>query len=130
MRWTDQPPDPGPDDGRAPALSRGEWEELRRRLERLPEGHPSRLDDAAEAATAEEPADEGGGLSERPEPADPGGGTDAEPQRRARGPGAADGGHARPGGLGDLGGRGGREPYRPWFTDGEPPEPWFAEGPG
>lgn len=127
MRWTDLPPDPGPADGRASALPRGEWEDLRRRLERLPEGHPSRPDDAAGAAAAEELADEDGGPPERPEPVDPGNGQDPEPQRGARGRGAADGGHPRPGGLGDLG-RGGREPYRPWFTEGQPPEPWFTEG--
>jgi hypothetical protein len=130
MRWTDVPPDPGPADGRASALPRGEWEELRRRLERLPEGHPSRPDDAAGTAAIEEQADESGDLPGPPEPVAPGDGEDAEPHRRARGRGAADSGHARPGGLGDLGGRGEREPYRPWFTDGEPPDPWFAGEPG
>jgi hypothetical protein len=130
MRWTDLPPDPGPADGRASALPRGEWEELRRRLERLPDGHPSRPDDVAGTTTAEELADDEGGPPGRPEPVDPGDGGQAEPQRRTRDRGAADGGNAKPGGLGDLGGRGEREPYRPWFTEGEPPEPWFAAGPG
>jgi hypothetical protein len=129
MRWTDLPPDSGPADGRASALPRGEWEELRRRLERLPDGHPSRPDDVAGTTAAEELADDEGGPPGRPEPVDPGDGGQAEPQRLTRDRGAADGGHARPGGLGDLGGRGEREPYRPWFTEGEPPEPWFAAEP-
>jgi len=36
----------------------------------------------------------------------------------------------RPGGgaAGGLGG--GREPYRPWFTEGESPEPWFTSDSG
>jgi hypothetical protein len=125
----DLPPDPGPADGRASALPRGEWEELRRRLERLPDGHPSRPDDPPGTATAEGPVDESGDPPRPPEPIDPGG-KEAGPEPRAGGRGAADGGHARPGGLGDLGARGDREPYRPWFTEGEPPEPWFAAGPG
>jgi hypothetical protein len=128
MRWMDLPPDPGPADGRASALPRGEWEELRRRLERLPEGHPSRPDDARGAATAEDPGDEGGAPPGRPEPVDPGG-KETDPERRTRGRGAADGGHPRAAGPGNLGAPGDREPYRPWFTEGEPPEPWFAAEP-
>lgn len=130
MRWTDLPPDPGPADGRASALPRGEWEELRRRLERLPDGHPSRPDDVAGATTAEDLADDESGPAGRPGPVDPGDGGQAEPKERTRDRNAADRGNAKPGGLGDLGGRGEREPYRPWFTEGEPPEPWFAAGPG
>jgi len=142
MRWTDLPPDSGPADGRASALPRGEWEELRRRLERLPEGHPSRPDGDPDATAVGELADtgaadkdledEGRGQPGRPEPAgtgraDPRDGND--PQRRVRGPGGADAGHGKPGGLGDLGGQGEREPYRPWFTEGESPEPWFTVEP-
>ena len=42
MRWTDVPPEGGPaDDGDRPVLRRGDWEDLKRRLERLPPGHPS-----------------------------------------------------------------------------------------
>jgi hypothetical protein len=126
MRWTDLPPDPGSADGRASALPRGEWEQLKRRLEGLPDGHPSRPDDAAGTTAAEELADDEGGPPGRPEPADPEDGGQAEPQRRTRDRGAIDAGHARPGRLGDLGGHGEREPYRPWFTEGESPEPWFA----
>jgi hypothetical protein len=134
MRWTDLPPDPGPADGRASALHRGEWEELKRRLEGLPDGHPSRPDDAAETTAAEDLADDEGGPPGRPEAddlkdGDPEDGGQAEPQRRTRDRGAADGGHVRPGRLGDLGGHGQREPYRPWFTEGESPEPWFADKP-
>jgi hypothetical protein len=150
MRWTDLPPDSGPADGRASALPRGEWEELRRRLERLPEGHPSRPDDDAGATDVEELADENaadedlaegrGGLPERPEPAgnerpdtgraDPGDGKPVDAQRPVQGSRGADAGQAKPGGLGELSERGEGEPYRPWFTEGESPEPWFTAEPG
>jgi hypothetical protein len=133
MRWTDLPRDSGPADGRASALPRGEWEELRRRLEQLPDGHPSRPDDEPDATAVEDLdladkdlADEGSG---RPGPADPQGGKPVDPQRRARCPEEANADHAKPGGLSDVGGRGEREPYRPWFTEGESPEPWFAAEP-
>jgi hypothetical protein len=147
MRWTDLPPDSGPADGRASALPRGEWEELRRRLERLPEGHPSRPDNEPDATAAEDDlaaedvagtdpdgtdlADEESG---RPGSADAGAadtrdGKPADSQRGARGPAGADSGHGKPAALGDLGGRGAREPYRPWFSGGEPPEPWFVVEP-
>jgi len=146
MRWMDLPPDSGPADGRASALPRGEWEELRRRLERLPEGHPSRPDDDADATAAAElagedaagkdQAEERAGLRERPEPAgserpdtgraEPGDGKPLDGQRRVEGSKGADAGHAKPAGLGEIGGRGGRDPYRPWFTGGEAPEPWFT----
>jgi hypothetical protein len=149
MRWTDLPPDSGPADGRASALPRGEWEELRRRLERLPEGHPSRPDDDPDATGAEEVAGEDaadkdraqgrGGSPERPEPADserpgtgradPGDGRPLDTQRRAHGSRGADAGQAKPSGLGELSGRDEREPYRPWFTEGESPEPWFTAEP-
>jgi hypothetical protein len=129
MRWTDLPPDSGSADGRASALHRGEWEELKRRLEGLPDGHPSRPDDAAGTTTADELADDDSGPPGRPEAGDLEDGGQAEPQRRTRDRGTADGGHARPGRLGDLGGHGQREPYRPWFTEGESPEPWFAGEP-
>ena len=138
MRRTDLPPDSWPADGRASALSHGEWDELRRRLERLPDGHPSRPDgypdatavegfadeDLADKNLADEDlADEGSG---RPGPIDPRDGKPVDRQCGARSPASPDAGHAKLGGLGDLGGRGGREPYRPWFTEGESPEPWFA----
>jgi hypothetical protein len=125
MRWTDLPPDSGPADGRAAALPRGEWEELRRRLERLPDGHPSRPDDEPDAS-ADAAVDEGDGP---PRPVDPRGGEPVDPERHRRGPEGPGPGHAKPGALGDVGGRGEREPYRPWFSEGEPPEPWFAVEP-
>jgi hypothetical protein len=120
MRWTDLPADNGPPD--AATLSRGEWEDLRRRLERLPPGHPSRADREAEAAPEDGRAEPG------PDDAATAG------RRRA---GAADGrqrdagraGGATPGGHGELAGPRHAEPYRPWFTAGGPPEPWFAAGP-
>ncbi len=149
MRWTDLPPESGPADGRASALPRAEWEELRRRLERLPDGHPSRPDDHPDATAVEELAGEDaadkdlaegrGGLPERPGRADserPDTGRadqgDSKPldaQRRVQGSRGADAGQAGPGGLGELSGRGEREPYRPWFTEGESPEPWFTAEP-
>ncbi len=135
MRWTDLPADRESADAGASALSRGEWDELRRRLERLPPGHPSRPDGEdgaaegreAEATASEAQADEG------TDPPEPPGRPDLDPERgRPADPGqarerhAGPGDRARPGGHGDLGGLGGREPYRPWFTAGEAPEPWFA----
>jgi hypothetical protein len=125
MRWTDLPPERGPADGGGSALSRGEWEELRRRLERLPPGHPSHPD--GEGAERD---DEDGWSPEQPgQPGpDPDGGPEAAgddaPNRQ---PDKA--GRAREGGLGELAGPGHREPYQPWFTAGESPEPWFAADP-
>jgi hypothetical protein len=125
MRWTDLPPERGPADAGAPALSRGKWEELRQRLERLPPGHPSRPDGEGEA-----------GADGDSSPAEPSGepGADPDAGRRAgdeeghlrREPTA---GRAGPVGHGDLAKADGREPYRPWFTAGESPEPWFAADP-
>jgi hypothetical protein len=125
MRWTDLPPERGTADAGASALSRGEWEDLRRRLERLPPGHPSHPDGEgdAEADPAGRPAEPPGQPG-----ADPEGGQDAapgegrgRPERRA-----GRGGTAAPG---DLTGPGSREPYRPWFSTGESAEPWFAADP-
>jgi hypothetical protein len=122
MRWTDLPAERGAADAGASALSRGEWEDLRRRLERLPPGHPSHPDGAGEAR-----AEEDGSPGEQPDPDPGGGGQDAPAKGHERQ--ARKTGRARPGGLGDLPGLGGREPYRPWFTAGGPPEPWFAPDP-
>jgi hypothetical protein len=112
MRWTDLPPDPGPaDDGASPVPRRGDWEDLRRRLERLPPGHPSAPDGDGEA---DERADGRG-----------------EPDAGQDGPEPGRGRAARPAGRGGSDARsspaagGQREPYRPWFTAGETPEPWF-----
>jgi hypothetical protein len=128
MRWTDLPPDREPADARAAAASRGEWDDLRRRLERLPPGHPSRPGD--ESSVDEDPADQeqagdgGPGQSRAAE--------DGIPDRHGE-----PGGHReRDAGRGAVPGR--REQYRPWFTAGESPQPWFAadaadagdEGPG
>lgn len=131
MRWTDLPPDPGSAEARASALPRGEWEELRRRLERLPEGHPSRPDDVAEtpageSASREALADESSDPPGQPVPAGPEHGRPDDPERGASDRRGREPGRAGPRAPADLGGHGEREPYRPWFTTGESPEPWFA----
>jgi hypothetical protein len=130
MRWTDLPADREPADAGAGALSRGEWDDLRRRLERLPAGHPSHPDAEGEARVGEALASEDSGSPEAPEAPDPRNGRDRGPEREARDRNAGEGGRDRPGTHGDLGGLGRREPYRPWFTAGESPEPWFAADPG
>jgi hypothetical protein len=150
MRWTDLPGDPEPAGGRDRAVvRRGEWEDLRRRLERLPAGHPSAPDDrddaaadGADAGWAEDSrADEGragrGSADEAGEqPAERGG--RAEPDRRARPEGSTrPEGQARPEGSTRPEGQEARrsagldrrEPYRPWFTSGESPDPWFWADP-
>ena len=104
MRWTDLPPDRESADARASALSRGEWDDLRRRLERLPPGHPSRPGD-------EDDVDEYPAGQEQP---------DRHDERSGH--------RERDAGRGAVPGR--REPYRPWFTAGESPQPWFAADPG
>jgi len=87
-------------------------------------------------AAADDPADNGLADEERgragsadAESADTRDGKPADPQRRARGPADGNSGHGKSAGPGDLGGRSDREPYRPWFTGGEPPEPWFVVEP-
>ena len=121
MRWTDLPPDRDPADAGGATVSRGEWAELRQRLERLPPGHPSRPGDADEDQPEDGPADQDHV------------GEDGSPGRR----GVEDeqaGRHREPGGHAEHdAGRAAtpdrREPYRPWFTAGESPEPWFAADP-
>jgi hypothetical protein len=110
MRWTDLPRDREPaDDREGPVVQRGEWEDLKQRLERLPAGHPSSLDD-------EDPADEGW----------------AEGQSAGRGgrtgpdrPAGLAGGHE----AGRLPGPDRHEPYRPWFASGDSADPWFSADP-
>ncbi len=137
MRWTDLPPDRGPADAGASVPSRGEWDDLRRRLERLPPGHPSRPGDAGEDQAQDGRADQSrvgdagedqaedrradqGQAGERGSPGWRGV-TDNEAgrHRESRGHRERDAGRAA---IPDR-----REPYRPWFTAGEPPEPWFAD---
>ncbi len=117
MRWTDLPADPGPaDDGDSPVPRRGDWEDLRRRLERLPPGHPSAPDGDGEA---DENEDEDGERADGR--GEPDAGQDGpEPGGRAGRPAGRGGSDARSSPAG-----GQREPYRPWFTAGESPEPWF-----
>jgi hypothetical protein len=113
MRWTDLPPDRDPADVDASVLPRGEWEDLRQRLERLPPGHPSRPGD--EADTDEYRADEYRAAPRA-----------AVPDRTEDGRADEGGSPRRRGVMDNESGR--REPYRPWFTEGESP-PWFAAGP-
>jgi hypothetical protein len=126
MRWTDLPPDRDPADGAGSALTRDEWDDLRQRLERLPPGHPSRPDEAelADGDAADQDsagADQSGARRDVPE----------EEKSRGRAPVVArEAGGRREHDAGRPVPGGGREPYRPWFTAGEPPEPWFAADPG
>ena len=115
MRWTDLPRDREPaDDREGPVVQRGEWEDLKQRLERLPPGHPSSLDD--EDPADEDPADEDGAGDQSA-----GRGGRAGPDRPAR----PAGGHE----AGRLPGPDRREPYRPWFASGDSSEPWFSVDP-
>ena len=97
-------------------VQRGEWEDLKQRLERLPAGHPSSLDD-------EDPADEDWAEGRADEVGDQRAGRSGQtgPDRPARLPGGHEAGWAP--------GPGRREPYRPWFASGDSPEPWFYGDP-
>jgi hypothetical protein len=142
MRWTDLPRDPEPaDDRERPVVQRGEWEDLKQRLERLPAGHPSSLDDedpadedwpegrADEDPADEDPADEDPAAEDRADEDRADGGSDRSaerggrtgPDRSARLPDGHEAGWAP--------GPGAREPYRPWFASGDSPEPWFSVDP-
>jgi hypothetical protein len=124
MRWTDLPRDREPaDDRERPVVQRGEWEDLKQRLERLPAGHPSSLD--GEDPADEEWADDGAAVDradgDRPdEVGDQRAGRTA-PDRSVRLPPEHEAGWAP--------GRGQHEPYRPWFASGDSPEPWFSADP-
>jgi hypothetical protein len=135
MRWTDLPPDREPAGrGDSPVLRRGDWEDLTRRLQALPPGHPSAPDEDADR--------DGDGSPEAADgqDQDPGEPEEREPDgRRDDGPGSGRGGPSRRAGRDGhdaaagpgpaAGGR--REPYRPWFTSSDSPEPWFyADPPG
>jgi hypothetical protein len=87
-------------------VQRGEWEDLKQRLERLPAGHPSSLDD-------EDPADEGWAEGDR---------ADEDRADSAVGQSARHEAGRRPGP--DR-----REPYRPWFASGDSADPWFSADP-
>lgn len=141
MRWTDLPADHGAADTGGSGLRRAEWERLRQRLQRLPDGHPSSPDDDGPEAEAgdgdgRQVTVRGGG----PETGEHGP-ADSGDRERDRGhergggsgrPGASPGpsrrrGDGRPGGDGSwLAGAGPSQPYRPWFASGEPAEPWFT----
>jgi hypothetical protein len=121
MRWTDLPPDRDPADADASVLRRGEWEDLRQRLERLPPGHPSRPGDEAdpdERRAASSTADPDGHRAAL---------STADPDRTEDDRADEGGSPGRRGVMDKEPGR--REPYRPWFSEGESPQPWFAAGP-
>jgi hypothetical protein len=143
MRWTDLPRDRESfGDADLPVLQRGEWEDLRQRLERLPAGHPSSPDDqdlayadraedgradedrAEEGRVGEGRADEGRADEGGDRSAGRGGRTGPEWRARPDGP-------AGPGGpeAGRALGADRREPYQPWFASGQSPEPWFSADP-
>jgi hypothetical protein len=140
MRWTDLPRDPEPagDQDRAVA-QRGEWEDLRRRLEELPSGHPSSPDGDGDAAEAGQ--DAGWPEDRRAGERDEGQGGQAGAERRAGGADrggqagadrrAGRDGHTGPGRYhaGLTGSADQRGPYRPWFASGDCPEPWFSADP-
>ena len=150
MRWTDLPrdrefvgdADPPPASPSPYPVQRGEWDDLRQRLERLPAGHPSSPDDEgdatdaladdaladagrADAGRAEEGgAGEGRAVEGDDHPAERDGRTGPDRRGRVDGP-AAPGGYEAGRALGlDR-----REPYQPWFASGESPEPWFSADP-
>jgi hypothetical protein len=121
MRWTDLPPDRDPADAGGATASRGEWADLRQRLEQLPPGHPSRPGDEGQDQPEDGPADQGH-VGERGSPRWRGV-TDDEASRH-REPGGHRERDASRAATPDRG-----QPYRPWFTGGESPEPWFAADP-
>ena len=133
MRWTDLPRAREPaDDREGPVVQRGEWEDLKQRLERLPAGHPSSLDaedPADEDPADEDPADEDWAEDDRADEDRADGAEDQSAGRRGRtGPDRP----ARPAGgheAGHLPGPDRREPYRPWFASGDSSEPWFSVDP-
>jgi hypothetical protein len=122
MRWTDLPRDrESADDADPPVLQRGEWDDLRQRLERLPAGHPSSPDDQDRADA--DRADDGRADEDRGEEGRVGEGGD-RPAGRDRRTGPEQ--RARPG---RALGADRREPYQPWFASGQSPEPWFSADP-
>src|SRR5215469_10455092 len=128
MRWTDLPRDREPaDDREGPVVQRGEWEDLKQRLERLPAGHPSSLDRADPAD--EDWADDGSADEDRPhDRADDDLADEVGDQRAGRGRTGPDRSTRLPGGpeAGWAPGPGRREPYRPWFASGGSSDPWFS----
>jgi hypothetical protein len=138
MRWIDLPRDREPaDDREGPVVQRGEWEDLKQRLERLPAGHPSSLDHAdtadkdwaddgraGDARAGDGRAGDGrAGDGRAGEVGDQRAGRSGRtgPDRSAR----LSGGHE----AGWAPGPGRPEPYRPWFASGDSPEPWFYGDP-
>jgi hypothetical protein len=138
MRPPDWASERGDSDERG-AAGRARWarDDLRQRLDRLPDGHPSspeyeELPGAGETGFGQPPeygelenAELENGEQDNGELAEGGDeGGDGRPAGRR----AGDAG-ARPAvGTGGLASR--RQPYRPWFTSGESPEPWFTADPG
>jgi len=104
-------------------LQRGEWEDLKQRLERLPPGHPSSLHD-------EDRGDEDRAEDDRADDEDRADGADDQSAGRSgrTGPDRPTrlaGGHE----AGRLPGPDRRDPYRPWFASGDSADPWFSVDP-
>jgi hypothetical protein len=139
MRWTDLPPDRGsPDQAGTPgsyadAAQRGEWQDLRQRLERLPAGHPSSPDAGRGAADNEA---EGWAGERQPDLHAAGEAASSSADRSGMRTGTGlRAGSGRPAGPGTH--EAGRAPgpehgerYRPWFASGGSADPWFWTGPG
>jgi hypothetical protein len=127
MRWKDLPAEDGPADrGDSPVLRRGDWEDLKQRLESLPPGHPSAPDDDA-AETDDDENQE----PDRPGNGEAGERRDHEPDPGRGGAGRRDGRGGSDAPSGAEAGAGSRpEPYRPWFASSDSSEPWFYADPG
>jgi hypothetical protein len=140
--------------------ARGAADELRQRLDRLAACHPSSPDYEACPPSSPDHEETGcGTLAESGEMQTPENGDDQKREGELAGregevagregevAGRANGRADRPGAgrpagwrAGDAGRRpdggaagglgGGRVPYRPWFTAGEPPDPWFTSDSG
>jgi hypothetical protein len=153
MRPPDWASERGDSAERGPA-DRARWarDDLRQRLDRLPDGHPSapeyeELPGSGEPGSGQ-PAEYGELENAELENAEPenaeldnGELDNGELDNGEPAEGGDEGGGGRPAGrrAGDAGARtaagtGGlassQQPYRPWFTSGESPAPWFTADPG
>src|SRR5258708_28532089 len=126
MGWEDFPRDRGsraagdaPPASPAPFMQRGEWDDLRQRLERLPAGHPSSPDGEDRADVGWDEAD---GPDEYPDADERNGGDERNGPDERNAPGGGGG----PGGRGGRGGppaRGGAPPRGGPRSPGARPSP-------